>query len=384
MPNLFSDEAKKQRDGVRPLADRFRPRALSEVVGQKHILGTHDLLPRMISSDTLRSAIFWGPPGTGKTTLAHVIAHETSCHFETFNAAMIGVADIRRIIEEARSRIEQGNGRTILFLDEIHRFSRSQQDVLLEAVEHGIIILVGATTENPAYTVNNALISRSTLFQLEPLTSDEIESVVRSALTERRGIGALGIQVTDDAVAHWAKMADGDARRALNALEIAAGSCTRETITLEDARQSIQKKAVRYDRRGDGHYDHASAFIKSVRASDTNASLYWLASMLEAGEDPRFIARRMSIFASEDIGMADPRAIEQAAAAWLIIERVGMPECQLALSQLVIYLSKAPKSRDVDKAIWQARDDVKHQRAVIAPCDHDPENLPTINAKYYG
>ncbi len=383
MPTLFSDEAKKQRDGVRPLADRFRPPSLSEVVGQKHILGSHDLLPRMISSDTLRSAIFWGPPGTGKTTLAHVIAHETSCHFESFNAAMIGVADIRRIIEEARTRIEQGNGRTILFLDEIHRFSRSQQDVLLEAVEHGVIILIGATTENPAYTVNNALISRSTLFQLEPLTSDEIERVVRSALTEKRGIGSLGIQVSDDAVAHWAKMADGDARRALNALEIAAGSCSGGTITLDDAQQSIQKKAVRYDRHGDGHYDHASALIKSVRASDTNAALYWLASMLEAGEDPRFIARRMSIFASEDIGMADPRALEQAASAWLIIERVGMPECQLTLSQLVIYLANAPKSRAVDKAIWQARDDVKQQRAVIAPCDHDPEKLPTINAKYY-
>ena len=383
MPNLFSSEAKKQRDGVRPLADRFRPRVLDQVVGQTHILGPNDLLRRMITSDTLSSALFWGPPGTGKTTLAHVIANETKAHFESFNAAKIGVADIRRIIAEARNRIEQNNGRTILFLDEIHRFSRSQQDVLLEAVEHGIIVLIGATTENPAYTVNNALISRSTVFQLEPLTENEIASVIRSALTEQRGVGGLAISITDEAIAHWSKIADGDARRALNALEIAIGSAQNKTIELEDAQQSIQKKAVRYVRHGDGHYDHASAFIKSVRCGDTNGAIYWLASMLEAGEDPRFIARRMSIFASEDIGMADPRAMEQAAAAWLIVERVGMPECQLTLSQLVIYLSKAPKSRNVDKAIWQARDDIKQQRAVVAPSNHDPEQLPTITATYF-
>jgi putative ATPase len=383
MPNLFSDEAKKHRDSVRPLADRFRPRVLDEVVGQTHILGANDLLRRMITSDTISSAIFWGPPGTGKTTLAHVIANETKAHFESFNAAMIGVADIRDIIEQARSRIEQNNGRTILFLDEIHRFSRNQQDVLLEVVEHGIIILIGATTENPAYTVNNALISRSTVFQLEPLTENEIATVIHSAISEHRGVGGLGISVTDEAIAHWSKLADGDARRALNALEIAIGSTQHSTIELEDAQQSIQEKAVRYDKHGDGHYDHASAFIKSVRCGDTNAAIYWLASMLEAGEDPRFIARRMSIFASEDIGMADPRAMEQAASAWLIVERVGMPECQLTLSQLVIYLSNAPKSRSVDKAILQARDDIKHQRTVIVPNNHDPEQLPTITATYF-
>ena len=382
MPNLFSEEAKKQRDGVRPLADRFRPSTLSEVVGQTHILGEYDLLRRMITSDTLRSAIFWGPPGTGKTTLAHVIANESTCHVESFNAAMIGVADIRRIIEEARNRIEQNAGRTILFLDEIHRFSRSQQDVLLEAVEHGVIILIGATTENPAYTVNNALISRSTLFQLEPLTKQEIETVLRSAISETRGLGSLDVTCEDEAIQHWSLIADGDARRALNALEIAVGSCGNNCITLEDAQQSIQKKAVRYDRKGDGHYDHASALIKSIRVNDTDAALYWLATMLEAGEDPRFIARRMSIFASEDIGMADPRAIEQAASAWLIVERVGMPECQLTLSQLVMYLAKAKKSRAVDNAIWQARDAVKNHRTVIAPTDHDPQKLPTITAKY--
>ena len=383
MPNLFSDEAKKQRDRVRPLADRFRPRTLDEVVGQKHILSESDLLCRMITSDTLSSAIFWGPPGTGKTTLAHVIANETQAHFKSFNAAMIGVADIRQIIEEARTRIEQNSGRTILFLDEIHRFSRSQQDVLLEAVEQGILILIGATTENPAYTVNNALISRSTLFQLEPLTQEEIASLLRCALQEHRGIGALEVRVTDEAIEHWAKLADGDARRALNALEIAIGSSREKHIDLEIAQQSIQKKAVRYDRHGDGHYDHASALIKSVRLGDTSGALYWLACMLEAGEDPRFIVRRMSIFASEDIGLADPRAMEQAASAWLIVERVGMPECQLTLSQLVIYLAQAPKSRAAYNAILQARDDVKNKRSVIAPTDHDPNKLPTITATYF-
>ncbi len=383
MPNLFSDEAQKHRDGVRPLADRFRPRTLDEVVGQSHILGQNDLLRRMITSDTLSSAIFWGPPGTGKTTLAHVIANETKAHFVSFNAAMIGVADIRQIIDAARSRIEQNGGRTILFLDEIHRFSRSQQDVLLQAVEQGIIILIGATTENPAYTVNNALISRSTLFQLEPLSQTDIETLIRTALQEHRGVGALNVQVTDEAICHWAKLADGDARRALNALEIAIGSSCGALIDVEVAQQSIQKKAVRYDRHGDGHYDYASALIKSVRGGDTNGALYWLACMLEAGEDPRFVARRMSIFASEDIGLADSRAIEQAAAAWLIVERIGMPECQLTLSQLVIYLSKAPKSRAAYDAIVQASDDVKNQRSVLAPSDHDPNNLPTITTTYF-
>jgi putative ATPase len=356
---------------------------LDDIVGQTHIMGEQDLLRRMITGDTLSSVIFWGPPGTGKTTLAYVIANETSGHFESFNAAMVGVADIRRIIEQARQRIEQNDGRTYLFLDEIHRFSRSQQDVLLEAVEQGIVILIGATTENPAYSVNNSLISRSTLFHLEPLSEDEISEVLHRAIEDQRGLGSLQLQVNEEAISHWAAHADGDVRRALNALEIAAGSSANQEINLEIAQQSMQQKAVRYDRHGDGHYDHASALIKSVRASDTNGALYWLACMLEASEDPRFIARRMSIFASEDIGLADPRALEQAAAAWLIVERVGMPECQLALSQLVIYLCNAPKSRAACDAIGQARADVQNFRTVFAPSDHDPESLPIIQAKYY-
>lgn len=382
MPDLFFEQAQAQRDTIRPLADRLRPTSLINVVGQSHMLSEGSLLQRMITGDTLASVIFWGAPGTGKTTLAHVIAHETRGHVESFNAAMIGVADIRRIIEESRDRIDCQEGRTILFLDEIHRFSRNQQDVLLEAVEQGVIILIGATTENPSYSVNNALISRSTIFKLEPLTTLEIETILRRAISDQTGLGSLSLDIQDEAISHWAQYADGDARRALNALEIAAQSSS-GLITLEIAQQSMQRKAVRYDKHGDYHYDYASALIKSVRKSDTNAALYWLACMIEAGEDPRFIARRMSIFASEDIGLADPKALEQAASAWLVVERVGSPECQFALSQLVIYLSTAPKSRAACDAIVQARDDVANQRSVIVPSDHDPDALPTIKTIYF-
>jgi putative ATPase len=382
MPDLFFEQTQERRNGVRPLADRMRPIKLQDVVGQEHLLGEGMLLQRMITGDTMSSILLWGAPGTGKTTLAHVIAHETNGHFESFNAALIGVADIRRIIEEAKNKIDSGSERTILFLDEIHRFNRGQQDVLLEAVEQGILILVGATTENPAYTVNNSLMSRSTLFRLESLTEQHIEAVLRRAMSDQRGFGDLDINIREEAIQHWAKYADGDARRALNALEIAVNS-TNGVIDLESAQQSIQQKMFRYDKHGDGHYDHASALIKSVRVSDTNGALYWLASMLEGGEDPRFIARRMSIFASEDIGLADPRAMEQAAAAWLIVEKVGIPECQFALSQLVLYLCNAPKSRASCDAILQARDDVANQRTVCAPSNHDPNALPTITATYY-
>ena len=383
MHDLFEEETQKKQDAIRPLAHRLRPKHLKDVVGQQHVLGAEMLLPRMISADRLTSIIFWGPPGTGKTSLASVIANETEGEFLSYNAAQVGVAEIRKVIDEARNRIRNSGQRTIVFLDEIHRFSKSQQDVLLDSVEQGIVILIGATTENPGYTVNDALVSRSTVFHLKPLDAEDITTLLNRAIRDSRGFGSLELSVQVDAIIHLAQRADGDARAALNALEIAVLSTPSGDITLEIAKQSIQQKSLRYDRSASGHYDHASAFIKSMRASDVNGALYWLASMLESGEDPRFIARRASIFASEDIGLADPRAMEQAAAAWLIVERIGMPECKLTLSQLVIYLANAPKSRDAYDAIASAVDDVKNRRTVIAPTNHNPEVLPKITATYF-
>ena len=383
MHDLFVETKAKHRDALRPLADRIRPKSLDEVFGQEHILREGSLLRKMITTDTLRSIIFWGPPGTGKTTLAGVIAHETNWNFIACNASAIGVKDIREIIAEAKVRIEHAESRTIVFLDEIHRFHKGQQDVLLEAVEQGVLVLIGATTENPTYSVNSALMSRSTIFQLEPLKEDDIKSVISRALKSPKGYQSLELDISQEVISFWAKVSDGDARRALNALEVAVCSTPDCNITLDIAQQSIQKKMLRYDKHSDGHYDHTSALIKSVRLGDTNGALYWLACMLEAGEDPRFISRRMSIFASEDIGLADPKAMEQAAAAWLIVERVGMPECAITLSQLVIYLSQSPKSRAAYDAIHAALDDVKNKRTVLAPVNHDPQALPTIQVKYF-
>ncbi|MDP7008026.1 MAG: replication-associated recombination protein A [Phycisphaerales bacterium] len=383
MPDLFAEESKKMEDAIRPLADRMRPQQLSEVVGQQHILGDGMLLPRMISADRLTSIVFWGPPGTGKTTLASVIANETDGEFLARNAAQIGVAEIRTSIEQAKERVRTSRTRTIIFLDEIHRFSKTQQDVLLDSVEQGTVILIGATTENPGYTVNDALVSRSTVFHLEPLDACDIELLINRAIQHPRGFGSVELQIEQEAIHFIAHKSDGDARAALNAIEVAVLSTPSGHITLDIATQSMQQKSLRYDRSASGHYDHASAFIKSMRASDVNGALYWLACMLESGEDPRFIARRASIFASEDIGLADPRAIEQAAAAWQIIERVGMPECKLTLSQLVIYLCQAPKSRNAYDAMIRATDDVKNNRTVVAPTDHNPDALPTITSQYY-
>lgn len=385
MADLWSGQRQAKRAAVQPLAVRMRPRNLQEFVGQKHFLGEGALLTRMLAADRLTSVIFYGPPGTGKTTLAEVIANHTGRHFERANAAQIGVKEIRDILAAATARVEDSGRRTILFLDEIHRFTKNQQDVLLTDVENGLITLIGATTENPYFAVNSALISRSTVFQFQPLSEEDIAELVRRAIADKeRGFGNLDVRVDDDAIAHWARVSDGDARRALNALEVAVMSA-RETasqsrpadlsprnssvvhIDLKTAEQSIQAKALVYDGTGDEHYDAISAFIKSMRGSDPDAAVYWLARMLEAGEDPRFIARRIAILASEDIGNADPNALNIAASAWIITERVGMPECQLTLSQAAIYMAMAPKSNASAMAIWTAADEVRTGRTIPVP-----------------
>jgi putative ATPase len=372
---------------VEPLAARMRPRTLAEFVGQEHLLGGPDdverpLLRRMIDAGTMTSILLHGPPGTGKTTLARVIANQTKRHFIAENAARIGVARIREIVTEASHRLESSQRRTILFLDEIHRFNKAQQDVLLEDVERGRLTLVGATTENPSFTVNAALVSRSTLFRLHSLEERHIVRIVQAAATDaERGWGALQLTIDDDALRHWAAMSDGDARRALNALEVAVLSSPAIDVSqngaveqrgplhidLAAAQDSIQHKAVVYDRAGDGHYDHASALIKSIRGCDPDAAVYWLALMLDAGEDPRFIARRLAILASEDIGNADPRAISVADAAWSLLERIGMPEARITLSQCVTYLALAPKSNASYVAIDEAARDVRDGRTQPVP-----------------
>ncbi len=385
MSSLWTEQARERRQAVEPLAARMRPTSLDEFVGQEKILGEGALLRRMIDSDQLTSAIFWGPPGAGKTALAEVIARHTGRHFERAHAAVAGVKDIRDMLAASRARLEENGSRTILFLDEIHRFARNQQDVLLADVEHGLITLIGATIENPYFSINSALNSRSTIFRFEPLTETQISGIVTRAITDQRGFGSLNLSIDDDAIAHWARISDGDARRALNAMEVAVLSTGRTAassdgatsssespegaihIDLETAEQSIQAKALNYDGAGDEHYDVASAFIKSMRGSDPDAAVYWLARMLEAGEDPRFIARRIAILASEDIGCADPSAIQVAAAAWQVVERVGMPECQYALAQAVIHMAMAPKSNASALAIWSASKDVREARTIAVP-----------------
>ena len=381
---------------VEPLAVRMRPRTVEEIAGQQHILGPGKLLRRMLQADSFTSLIFYGPPGTGKTTLAEAIAKHTNRHFERENAAGVGVAQIRKILDEAKERLGNSGRRTVLFLDEIHRFSKSQQDVLLSYVERGVITLIGATTENPLFAVNSALVSRSTLFRLETLSEDEIVAVLKRAIADpERGYGKLDLQVDDEALKVWAVKSDGDARRALTALEVAVLSGGTGSllpvgdaaslgtggkppmapglspgalhITRQDAEESIQQKAAVYDGTGDQHYDAASALIKSLRGSDPDAAIYWMAYMLEAGEDPRFIARRMAILASEDIGNADPRAIMIAAACWELVERIGMPEARITLAQCATYLALAPKSNASYLAIDAAMEDVREGRTIAVP-----------------
>jgi putative ATPase len=350
----------------------MRPRTLDDVVGQQHLLAPGRLLRRLIEADRIQSVILFGPPGTGKTSLATVIANATESHFERLSGVEATVADIRKVAAAASQRRFRG-GKTILFLDEIHRLNKAQQDVLLPDVESGVLSLIGATTHNPFFFVINALVSRSQVFELQPLTEEEVAEVMRRALgDEERGLGKQKISVTPEAMAHWAKVSDGDARRALNALEIAARTTPPDTdgalrVTREVAEESIQKKAVRYDADEDAHYDTISAFIKSVRGSDPDAAVYWLAKMLYAGEDPRFIARRLAILAAEDVGLAEPGALVVANACFQVVELIGMPEARIPLAETTIYLAACPKSNSAYMAVEAALSDVKEGRLQEVP-----------------
>ncbi|NLB64860.1 MAG: replication-associated recombination protein A [Lentisphaerae bacterium] len=356
----------------RPLAARMRPKTLEEIAGQDHILGTGKLLRRAIEADRLSSIILYGPPGCGKTSLAEVIAAATRRAFDRSSGVLSNVAGLRTALEAARQRRAVMKRETILFIDEIHRFNKAQQDVLLPYVEEGVVTLIGATTHNPFFFINSPLVSRSQIFQLEPLSVEAIQLLLRRALASPDGLAAMNIHMDDSAIEHLAVMCEGDARRALNALEIAALTTKPESdgrihITREITAESIQKKPVLYDHDEDGHYDTISAFIKSVRGSDPNAALYWLAKMVYAGEDPRFIARRLVILASEDIGNADPRALSVAVAALHAVELVGMPEGRINLAHATTYLATAPKSNAAYLGIEAALADIRDGRTLPVP-----------------
>jgi len=372
--DLFAQQRHEHRRKASPLAVRMRPTSLDEFVGQQHFIGPGKLLRRMIEADRLSSVLFYGPPGTGKTTLAHIIAARTQAHFVHVNAAALSVAELRVILSEARQRLELGGARTLLFIDELHRFSRSQQDVLLDDVEQGFVLLIGATTENPFFTLRTPLISRSQIFSFEPLTQEQISDLLhRAAHDEARGMGRWNVELLGDGAEVLARLCDGDARRALTGLEVAVLSQAPEPtgtavrIDAAIAAESMQRKAISYDAFGDQHYDAISALIKSMRGSDPDAAVYWLARMLAGGEDPRFLARRIVIAAAEDVGNADPQALVVAQAAASAVELVGLPECSLPLAQAVIYLACAPKSSACAQAIWQATHDVNEQRTRPVP-----------------
>lgn len=368
--SLFEASEAENRGKAQPLAARMRPRTLDEFVGQRHFLGEGKLLHRLIKADRLGSVIFYGPPGTGKTTLAELLATATQSRFRQLSAITSGVKELREMLEAARDDLSATGERTLLFIDEIHRFNKSQQDALLPDVEEGIVTLVGATTQNPFFALTSALVSRSRIFQFEPLSNDDIKALMRRAASDRRqGLGRFDVRLHDDALEFLAETSDGDARRALSALEIGVLSTTTTPVefTLELAQESLQRKAVEYDRTGDSHYDAASALIKSMRGSDPDAALYWLARMLEAGEDVRFLARRIVIAASEDVGNADPQALPLAIAAMQACEFVGLPECQLPLARAVTYLACAPKSNAATIGIAEARADVAGGRVLPVP-----------------
>jgi len=373
MSDLFSDAAAARLSDVAPLAIRLRPSTLDEFVGQEQVLGEGSALRLAIAEDRVGSMILYGPPGSGKTTLARIVANTTGAHFEELSAVSATVKDVREVVAAARERLGASGQRTILFLDEIHRFNKAQQDALLPAVEEGLVTLIGATTENPYFEVNSALLSRAQIYELEPLSEQELEEIAR------RGAAALGVEVPEELVSLIARRAGGDARNAYNILELASQTAAaRDQVpTEDDIEDAARKRPLVYDKGGDAHYDFISAFIKSMRGSDPDASVYYLAAMLEGGEDPRFIARRMIVLASEDIGNADPRALEVAVAAAHAVEHVGLPEARLNLSQAAIYLARAPKSNASYVAIKEATRDVR-EHGHLRP----PDELR--DAHYYG
>nr|WP_246181205.1 replication-associated recombination protein A [Nocardia ninae] len=365
MPAEHSIDNVVRRDSGAPLAVRMRPASLDEVVGQQHLLGPGSPLRRLVEGSGAASVLLYGPPGTGKTTLASLISHSTGRRFEALSALSAGVKEVRAVIDVARRRLSAGE-QTVLFIDEVHRFSKTQQDALLAAVENRIVLLVGATTENPSFSVVSPLLSRSLVLQLQSLTEDDIRQVLLRAIHDKRGLDDQ-YTVSDEALDHIVRIAGGDARRALTALEASAESSLDGTVGVELVEASVDKAAVRYDRAGDQHYDVISAFIKSIRGSDVDAALHYLARMLTAGEDPRFIARRLMIHASEDIGMADPTALQTATAAAQVVQLVGLPEARLALAQATIHLASAPKSGAVIAALGAAMADVAAGKAGAVP-----------------
>jgi putative ATPase len=370
MSDLFSDAASQRADAIAPLAQRLRPRTLEDFVGQQHVLGEGSALRRAIAEDRVRSSIFYGPPGSGKTTLARIVAHTTGAAFEELSAVSATVKDVREVMARARERLGTTGTRTILFLDEIHRFNKAQQDALLPTVEDGLITLIGATTENPYYEVNSALMSRMQLYELEPLSEDDLRNIVD------RGVTELGTSIGGAARDLVVARSGGDARSALNILELAAETAD-GAITEENVEDAARKRPIFYDKASDAHYDYISAFIKSIRGSDPDAAVYYLAAMLEGGEDARYIARRMIVHASEDIGNADPRALLVAVAAAQAVEHVGLPEARLNLAQACIYLARAPKSNASYRAIGEATSDVReHGNA------EPPDSLK--DGSYYG
>ncbi len=370
MDDLFSEQRAERRQAAAPLAARMRPERLTEVVGQRHLLAEGSAFRAMVGSGRLVSVLLWGPPGTGKTTIARAMAAETDARFDQLSAVTAGVKEVRETLAAARRRLEDDSRRTVLFLDEIHRFSRNQQDALLPGVEDGTVVLVGATTENPFFEVNAPLLSRLTLFRLEPLSTEDVAILLERAATDPEGLARDGLGLEDDARDGLADRSGGDARLALNALEtaaIVAAGRGADRIEVTDVEEALQRRVIRYDKAGDAHYDVISAFIKSLRGTDPDAALYWLHTMLEAGEDPEFIARRMVIFASEDVGMADPTALPLAVAAADALAYVGLPEASYALSHAAVALATAPKSNSVTRAMGEARRLVGEQSRVSVP-----------------